>query len=86
VLGPKDELLRGELTAGRANWLVDPPCDERPCTVKIRYNAPPVPATVLALDDHRLRVVFDQPQYAVAPGQAVVGYDRDRVLGGGWIE
>jgi tRNA-specific 2-thiouridylase len=86
VLGHKEELLRGELTANRTNWLVDPPADARPCTVKIRYNAAPVPATVTALADDRLHVVFDAPQHAVAPGQAVVCYDGDRVLGGGWIE
>jgi tRNA-specific 2-thiouridylase len=86
VLGTKDELLRRELTAGRANWLVDPPNGPRACTVKIRYNAAPVPARVEALQNARMRVAFDQPQYAVAPGQAAVCYEGDRVLGGGWIE
>jgi tRNA-specific 2-thiouridylase len=38
------------------------------------------------LDGGRLSVAFDEPQYGVAPGQAVVCYDQDRVLGGGWIE
>jgi tRNA-specific 2-thiouridylase len=86
VLGTKDELLRGELTACRTNWLVDPPHGERACTVKIRYNARPVAATVQSLDDNRLRVAFERPQSAVAPGQAVVCYDGQQVLGGGWIE
>jgi tRNA-specific 2-thiouridylase len=86
VLGTKDELLRGELSANRTNWLVAPPANERLCTVKIRYNAAPVPAVVAALPNNRLRVVFERPQLAVAPGQAVVCYDAPRVLGGGWIE
>jgi tRNA-specific 2-thiouridylase len=38
------------------------------------------------LPGNRLRVTFDEPRYGVAPGQAVVCYDGDRVLGGGWIE
>lgn len=86
VLGTKAELARGELTADRTNWLVDPPLDSRPCEVKIRYNAPPKRGTVQALDGGRLHVAFDEPQYGVAPGQAVVCYAGDRVLGGGWIE
>jgi tRNA-specific 2-thiouridylase len=86
VLGTKEELARHDLTAARTNWLVAPPDRPRTCTVKIRYNAAPIPAVVTALPGSRLRVVFDQPQYAVAPGQAVVCYDGQQVLGGGWIE
>jgi tRNA-specific 2-thiouridylase len=86
VLGAKEELARGELTANRSNWLVAPPKAPHACTVKIRYNAPPVAGTVVALAEDRLAVCFDEPQYAVAPGQAVVCYDGPRVLGGGWIE
>ena len=54
--------------------------------VKIRYRSRPAAATVEPLDDRRFRVHFDQPCYGIAPGQAVVCYQRDRVLGGGWIE
>jgi tRNA-uridine 2-sulfurtransferase len=91
VLGSRDELGRRELTAGRSNWLVpgfdsDERQAPRRCSAKIRYNSPPATATVEPLPDRRLRVVFDEPQFAVAPGQAVVCYDGDRVLGGGWIE
>ncbi len=86
VLGTKDELARRELSAGSTNWLVDPPHAGQPCQAKIRYNSPPVAATVTALPDDRLAVVFDETQYGVAPGQAVVCYDGSRVLGGGWIE
>lgn len=86
VLGTKEELARGELTANRTNWLVDLPEGASRCAVKIRYNARAVPATIVALPEDRLRVTFEQPQHGVAPGQAVVCYDGDRVLGGGWIE
>ena len=86
VLGAKDELASALLTAKEVNWLADRPCTARRCEVKIRYNARAVPATVEVLDEGRLQVVFDQPQMAVAPGQAVVCYDGPRVLGGGWIE
>jgi tRNA-specific 2-thiouridylase len=86
VLGTKDELARRELSANQTNWLVDPPHAGQPCQAKIRYNSPPVAATATALADDRLVVIFDEPQYGVAPGQAVVCYDGPRVLGGGWIE
>jgi len=49
-------------------------------TAKVRSMAKPVPARML-----RERLVFDAPEYGVAPGQAAVLYDGDRVLGGGWI-
>jgi tRNA-specific 2-thiouridylase len=54
--------------------------------VKIRYRSRPVPATVELLPGGRFHVCFDEACYAVAPGQAAVCYDGDRVLGGGWIE
>jgi tRNA-specific 2-thiouridylase len=54
-------------------------------TVKIRYNHPGTPATVTPLENDRARVLLAEPQRAVTPGQAAVIYDRDVVLGGGWI-
>ena len=86
VIGRQDELARSELTAHRTNWLVDEPRGPFRCLAKIRYNSPPQPATAEPLPDRRLRVTFDEPRFGIAPGQAVVCYDRDQVLGGGWIE
>ena len=54
--------------------------------VKIRYRSPAVDATVEPLDSDRFRVLFDEPCYGVAPGQAAVCYHGNQVLGGGWIE
>ena len=75
------------------NWLAfDPDVDDqRPqrCFAQIRYNARAQPATMTLLPERRLHVEFDEPQFAVTPGQAVVCYDaadNQRVLGGGWIE
>jgi len=56
------------------------------CTAKIRYNHAPVPATLRVTGGDEFTVTFDEPQAAVTPGQAVVLYDDDVVLGGGWIE
>ncbi len=86
VLGDREELGSPGLTASGTNWLVDKTMIPQQCHVQIRYNAPPVPATVELLPNDRLEVAFDEPQFGVAPGQAVVCYDGDRTLGGGWIE
>jgi tRNA-specific 2-thiouridylase len=86
VIGKQEDLARGELTAGDCNWLVDPPDGTFACQAKIRYNSPPCEATAEVLPSNRLRVAFAQPRYGVAPGQAVVLYAGDCVLGGGWIE
>lgn len=86
VIGTREELGRSELTAGRANWLVEVPRAPFRCQVKIRYKTPASAATVTPLADGRFRASFDAPQQGVAPGQAAVCYDGERVLGGGWIE
>jgi tRNA-specific 2-thiouridylase len=95
VIGDRAELDRHELTARDVNWLdaregaSDLEGIPRRCFAQIRYNAAAQPATVTVLPERRLHVRFDAPQFAVAPGQAVVCYDapeNQRVLGGGWIE
>jgi tRNA-uridine 2-sulfurtransferase len=88
VLGTKDQLARSELTAHGANWLMDegsvPPVGGT--QVKIRYRSPAVPATIEILPDGRFHARFAAPCFAVAPGQAAVCYEGERLLGGGWIE
>jgi len=86
TIGPRERLESAGLVADQCNWFIDPP-REAPvrCAAKIRYNADPVPAAVQATGDDELTLTFDGPQFAVAPGQAAVVYDGDRVLGGGWI-
>ena len=86
VIGTRPELARSQLTAERSNWLVQPPAAEFRCQAQIRYNSQPVEATATVLPENRLRVDFAQPTCGVAPGQAVVCYDQQQVLGGGWIE
>ena len=86
VIGEREELLADGLIASRVNWLIEPPDGELVCQAKIRYRNAGSPALVVALPDGGARVEFAEPQSAVTPGQAVVFYDGDRVLGGGWIE
>jgi tRNA-specific 2-thiouridylase len=85
VIGEKEDLGRMRLTADRLNWLVPQIPDRFRALAKIRYRNEPAPAEVRLIEDDLLQVEFDEPQYGVAPGQAVVLYDENRVLGGGWI-
>jgi len=87
VVGPVDALLRDRLSVRKVNWLGDSPLptDGMRLDVKIRSTHAPVPVTVYSDDNNQARVLFDQPQAGVAPGQACVFYVGDRLLGGGWI-
>jgi tRNA-specific 2-thiouridylase len=88
TLGEKHELLKRRLIATQIN-LLSPrlgSAPSLPCQAKIRYNHAPQPAHVSLTGEDELRVEFDEPQSAITPGQAVVLYDADVVLGGGWID
>lgn len=85
VIGQREDLARTWLEADRLNWLAAAVPSRFRCRAKIRYRHELADAEAHILDEDRLRVEFDEPQYGVAPGQAVVLYDGDRVLGGGWI-
>jgi tRNA-specific 2-thiouridylase len=69
------------------NWLGDTTLDDKGLrvSVKVRSTKPPVAATVFASDNNTARVILDEPQQGISPGQACVMYDGTRVLGGGWI-
>ena len=88
VVGSREDVMNRTLTAERLNWVsIDPPTESSRALVKIRARHEPAWASLLPQPDERLRVVFDEPQQAITPGQAVVFYDAqaDGVLGGGWI-
>ncbi|MBX3451412.1 MAG: tRNA 2-thiouridine(34) synthase MnmA [Planctomycetaceae bacterium] len=84
VLGTKEDLAASRLMGEQMNWLIPSPPEKFRCRVQIRYQHTPAWAEVAVRDD-TVAVEFDEPQFGVAPGQAVVLYDEDRVLGGGWI-
>jgi tRNA-specific 2-thiouridylase len=86
VIGRRHELARRRLVARQVNWLVDPPDAPFDCWAQIRYTSPAWPARVSPLGNGGIRVDFADPCDGVAPGQAVVCYRQDQVLGGGWIE
>ena len=80
-------LYSSELTAVNFNLisLETPPKDPLPCTVRTRYHSKETPACAYFNADGTVTVRFDEPQRAIAPGQAVVLYDGDLVVGGGTI-
>lgn len=79
------ELFCDTLTAHSFNWLVKPVSDAFNCKARIRYRHEEQPATVTVSGD-TVTVKFDTPQRAVTPGQSVVLYDSETVLGGGIID
>lgn len=86
TVGPNEALFSTTLLANDWNWFPFPELAE-PLHIqaKARYNQPPQPATVYPEPDGFARVVFDAPQRALTPGQAVVLYDGELVIGGGTI-
>jgi tRNA-uridine 2-sulfurtransferase len=86
TVGPREALERHSLDASQVNWIAGaPPPPGTRVTAQIRHRHPEAHATVYPGADTTVHVTFDEPQHAVAPGQAVVFYDGAVVLGGGWI-
>ena len=86
IVGGAEELESVEFTAKGVNWVAyDEPTESVRAEVKVRYRHDPAPATIHALPDVRARIVFDEPQRAITPGQATIFYRGDEVVGGGWI-
>ena len=86
TLGPNEALFRNALRAESVNWISIPALlSPIRVTAKIRHSQNEQPATVYPEENGSIRVVFDQPQRAITPGQAVVFYQEDVVVGGGTI-
>jgi tRNA-specific 2-thiouridylase len=87
VVGTQELLSRGGLEADHMSWVAGSPPAGGPfeASVQIRYRADAVPAVIEPLPGHAIRVEFRARQRAIAPGQSVVVYDGDEVVGGGRI-
>ena len=89
VVGPREALAAQRVRIGEVNWLgATPdtaPSDGLRVAVKLRSTQSPVPATLMLDDSGGAEAVLDEPVAGIAPGQACVVYQGDRVLGGGWI-
>jgi tRNA-uridine 2-sulfurtransferase len=86
VIGPRDELLGRGVIAREVNWLVDTPAVGTRVQVQVRHRATPANAEIVRLDQDEIELALDEPVAAITPGQSLVLYDGERVLGGGFIE
>ena len=87
VLGFDDETLKGALTCSNLTWMaVDGVSEPRKVLARIRSSQIPTPATIRMIEKDKVLVEFENLQKAIAPGQSVVFYDNDIVLGGGIID
>jgi tRNA-specific 2-thiouridylase len=87
VVGPRAALERSSLSASDVNWISgQTPSGSITASARIRYRHHEATATITPLADDSVRVDFAEPQSAITPGQAVVFYEGEEVLGGGWID
>jgi tRNA-specific 2-thiouridylase len=86
IVGNRASAHQSECGVHRLNWVSIPePSAPIRAQVQVRYRTPAVPATVIPLEDAGARIVFDEPQFGITPGQAAVWYDGEVLLGGGII-
>lgn len=83
TVGAWEGLLKNSFYASRVNWINK---EQRSVDVQIRYRHQPVRGEVTLVDEGRWKIDLISPQKSITPGQAVVFYDGNRMLGGGWIE
>ena len=85
TVGPRESLERNHLSASNMNWIESVPLRGTEMLAQVRSQHNPAEAVVLAADENELEIEFKTPQAIITPGQAVVLYAKDVVLGGGWI-
>ena len=86
VIGPRSELLGRGIIARSLNWLADEPSVGSRVSVQVRHRAPAAAAEVVRIEAQEIELALDEPVAAITPGQSLVIYDGERVLGGGLIE
>ena len=87
TVGPRKAIEKSTLTVSNVNWITGKPLARpRNLMVQIRYQHPEAEATVWPVKNNKARVEFNEPQPAITPGQAAVFYERETVIGGGWID
>ena len=87
VVGPREDALTSTATVQDVTWIAgDPPAMPLRALTHIRYNHQVAPSTVAPRGSDTVEAAFDEPQFAVTPGQLAVFYDGETVLGAGWIK
>ena len=87
IVGTRGSATSSECTVKRVNWVSIPqPTTPIRTEVQVRYRSQPVEVTLIPLEDDWVKLVFDEPQFSITPGQAAVFYDGEMLLGGGIID
>jgi len=86
VIGPRNALLGRGVVASEMNWLVDALPVGSPVQVQVRHRGTPTPAEIVRIQGGEIELALEEPVAAITPGQSLVLYDGERVLGGGFIE
>ena len=86
VIGPREELLGHGVIAREVNWLTDMPQVGSEITVRVRHRAHLAAGELIRIDGDEIEIALNEPVSAITPGQSLVLYDGERVLGGGFIE
>jgi tRNA-specific 2-thiouridylase len=86
IVGNRESAVSAACLVGRMNWVsIAEPTTPIRAQVQVRYRSPAVPVNVIPLENNQVKLVFDQPQFSITPGQAAVIYEGEIVLGGGII-
>jgi tRNA-specific 2-thiouridylase len=86
-IAPRPGIMKTDCSVDDVHWISGhAPAGELHCEVRPRYGSNGATAKVTVLDEDKGYIVFDEPQFALTPGQAAVFYKDGEVLGGGWIE
>ncbi|PZV25967.1 MAG: tRNA 2-thiouridine(34) synthase MnmA [Snowella sp.] len=87
IVGDRDSAGSLDCSVTRLNWVsMTEPTTPIRCEVQVRYRSSPVVVSVVPLENDRVKLVFDEPQFGITPGQAAVFYNGEILLGGGIIE
>jgi tRNA-specific 2-thiouridylase len=87
IVGDRDSAGSLDCSVTRLNWVsMTEPTTPIRCEVQVRYRSSPVAVSVVPLEGDRVKLVFDEPQFGITPGQAAVFYHGEILLGGGIIE
>ncbi len=86
IVGNRESAVSAACLVGRMNWVsIAEPTTPIRAQVQVRYRSPAVPVNVIPLENEQVKLVFDEPQFSITPGQAAVIYEGEIVLGGGII-
>jgi tRNA-uridine 2-sulfurtransferase len=86
IIGPREELLGSGVVAREVNWLADSPDVGAHVSVRVRHRAALAAGEIIRTDGGEIEIALQEPVSAITPGQSIVLYDGERVLGGGFIE